>query len=158
MWLGDPLPRWRGTAGDARLSLQMRSWKRDGSVECEGSTMLGEARFVWKHRGGVSCSRLGCFRLGCPLLASAIAVFNCNLPHLRVHPGSSLLLVRQSLEAGSCLGQLCGSALPPAPHHSRNGAGEPSSVCPRKSGLQYSLPSCAARAVKSAADVFSQQM
>lgn len=44
------------------------------------------------------------------LLASAIAVFNHNLPHLRVHPGSSLLLVRQSAEVGSCPGQLGFSA------------------------------------------------
>lgn len=54
--------------------------------------MLREARFVWKQRGGVPCSRLGCFHLGCPLLARGIAVF--NLPRVRVHPGSSLLLVR----------------------------------------------------------------
>lgn len=54
--------------------------------------MLWEARFVWKQRGGVACSRLGCVHLGCPLLASVIAVF--NLPRVRVHPGSSLLLLR----------------------------------------------------------------
>ena len=142
----DPLPRRHGAAGDAQLSSQMRSWNRAGSVECEGSAVLREARFVWKQRGGVSCSRLGCFRLRCPLLASAIAVFNHNLPHLRVHPGSSLLLVRKSPEAGSCPGQLCGSALPPAPRHSRNGAGEPSGVCPGKRGLRRSLSSCAALA------------
>lgn len=81
-----------GAAGDARPSSQMRSWESAGSVERGGSAALREARFVWKQRGGVSRSRLGCFRLRCPLLTSAIAVFNRNLPHLRVHPGSSLLL------------------------------------------------------------------
>lgn len=121
----------------------MCSWERAGSVECEGGVMLREAWFVWKQCGGVSCSRLGCFRLGCPLLASMIAVFNRNLSHLRVHQGSRLLLVRKSPEARSCPGQLCGSALPPVPHRSRNRAGEPSGVCPGKSGLQRSLPSCA---------------
>lgn len=142
MRLDDPLPCRRGAAGDAWLRLQMHSSKRACSVECEGSVMLREARFVWKQCSGVSCSRLGCFRLRRPPLASAMAVFNLNLPYLRVHPRLSLLLVKQSLEARSCPGQLCGSALPPAPHSSRNGAGEPSSVCPKR-GLQRSLPSCA---------------
>lgn len=34
--------------------------------------------------------------VSCPVLAHAIAVLNCDLPHLRGHSGFSLLLVRGS--------------------------------------------------------------
>ena len=121
----------------------MRSWTRAGSVEREGSAMLREARLVWKQRGGVSCSRLGCFRLGCPLLASVIGVFDRNLPHPRGHPGSSLLLYegarRPDPARGSCVVQrshlhhtvpVTGPANPPACARGRAGSGAPSPAVP----------------------------
>lgn len=73
----------------------------------EGSTMLREVRFVWQQRGGVSRLRLGCFRLSSRVRLLYLTI---TCPHLRVHPGSSLLLVRQSPQVGSCPGQLGFSA------------------------------------------------
>lgn len=114
---------WRCSAAFAEGSR-----RRAGSEGCEGSPTL-------RALGGVSRSRLACFRLRCAPLSSVIAVF--NLPHLRVHPGSSLLLVRKSPAAGSCLGQLRGSAPPPALCPSRNGAGRAAGCWSR---LQQCLP------------------
>lgn len=115
--------------------------------------MLWEVRFVWKQRGGVPCSRLGCFHLRCPLLACGIAVF--NLPHVRVHPGSSLLLARRAprpVPAGAAVRfsshlrhRIPGTGLLTPP------------VCARELWAP-ALPPQLCWAVKRAADVFSQQM